>query len=121
MRNFNGTMIHTFTIFGIEYSYKELEHLKSREDFKNTAELIDSNQLPYLLSELFDNEFVTFFTNDLNLDEKGRIYYLCIELTNQRLYNNPNYDLYNLKIKKECDRLNIQYKIPDIQVVIVEA
>lgn len=116
-----GVWYDAYTIFGIEYSYKELEHLKEQKEFKKMKELIDCNELPNLLSELFDNQFVTFITNNNYVTEKEQIYYLCIKLTDQRLYNNPNYELYNLKIKKECDRLNIVYKIPDIHNIVVKS
>lgn len=91
-----GVQYDAYTVFGIEYSYKELEHLKSQEEFKKLAKEIECNDLPNLFCELFHDEFVTFITNDYYVSEKEQIYYLCIELTNQRLYNNPNYELYNL-------------------------
>ena len=115
-----GVRYNAYTVFGIEYSYKELEHLKEQKQFKEMKDSIGCNELPNLLSELFNNEFVTFITNDYYVSEEKQIYYLCIQLTNQRLYNNPNYELYNLKIKKECDRLNIDYKIPDIHNIVVK-
>lgn len=112
-----GVWYDAVCLFGIEYSYDEICHIKQK--FTDIAEKIGCNELPNLLSEIYYNNFVTFINNDNYKDEESQSYYLGIELTQQRLYTHPNYELYNKKIEEECKKLGIIYKIPQIHNIVV--
>ena len=82
---------------------------------------VDYDNLSNLLCELFDGLLVIFIINDYYKDERETTYYMCIRLTNEILYNNPDYSLYKNSIEQECKRLNIKYKTPDIHNIIVKS
>lgn len=112
-----GVLYDAVCLFGVEYSYNEICDIK--QNFKEIAEKIGCNELPNLLAEGYYNNFVTFINNDNYKHEENQSYYLGIELTQQRLYAHPNYNLYNKKIEEECKKLGIIYKIPQIHNIVI--
>lgn len=112
-----GVWYDAVCLFGIEYSYNEIFHIKQK--FTELANEIGCDELPNLLSEIYSNKFVTFINNNNYKNEREQTYYLGVELTQQRLYAHPNYELYNIKIQEECKKLGIIYKIPQIHNIVV--
>lgn len=116
-----GIWYNAYTIFGIEYSYEELKHLKDNNDFKKCSQQIGCNDLPNLLSQIYNDNILIFMTNDYYQDENNQNYYFGIQLTEQLLYSHPDYVKYNEKIEEECKKLKIIYKIPQIFNIVVKS
>lgn len=115
-----GVWYEAYTIFGIEYSYDELKHLKNNHEFKKCSQQIGCNDLPNLLSEIYNNTLI-FMNNDYYKDENSQNYYFGIQLTEQVLYSHPDYQVYNKLIQEECKKINITYKIPQILNIVVKS
>jgi hypothetical protein len=113
-----GVDYTAYMIYGIEYAFYELEHIK--ENFQQLIENIGCDNLHNLLSEAYSDAFISFISNDNYVDEDEQTYYFGIILTERILMRNPSYSTFDDIIKTECKKLDIKFKDPEFHNVVAK-
>ena len=108
-----GVDYTAYYLYGIEFCFNDLEHVKNMHEFKKLAKFIDTVDLRYLFSGYFSGELITIESDNCHENENTNLYYIGKVIDLDDLKNN-NLKLYKNKIKELCVWLNVKYTEPEL-------